>query len=42
MGDIILKIAVRQNHIVQKLIRYTKKHMGTILNAIQLCAELDT
>ncbi|XP_043792597.1 mutS protein homolog 5-like isoform X2 [Apis laboriosa] len=42
VGDIILEIAVRQNHIVQKLIRYTKKHMGTILNAIQLCAELDT
>ncbi|XP_060826344.1 mutS protein homolog 5-like [Bombus pascuorum] len=42
VGDIILKIAVRQNHIVQKLIRYIKKHTGTILRTIQLCAELDT
>ena len=42
VGDIILKIAVRQNHILQKLIRYMKKHIGTILRTIQLCAELDT
>ena len=37
-----MKIAVRQNHIVQKLIRYMRKHTGTILRTIQLCAELDT
>ncbi|XP_043518859.1 mutS protein homolog 5-like [Frieseomelitta varia] len=42
VGDIILKIAVRQNHILQKLIRYMRKHTGTILRTIQLCAELDT
>ncbi|XP_076166799.1 mutS protein homolog 5-like [Ptiloglossa arizonensis] len=42
VGDIILKIAVRQNSIVQKLIRYVKKHSAPILHAIQLCAELDT
>nr|XP_012150029.1 PREDICTED: mutS protein homolog 5-like [Megachile rotundata] len=41
VGDIILKIAVRQNQIVQKLIRYVKKHTGSILRSIQLCAELD-
>ncbi|CAK9809162.1 MutS protein homolog 5 [Anthophora plagiata] len=42
VGDIILKIAVRQNHIMQKLIRYMRKHTGKMLHAIQLCAELDT
>ncbi|KOC63328.1 MutS protein like protein 5 [Habropoda laboriosa] len=42
VGDIVLKIAVRQNHIMQKLVRYVRKHTGKILQAIQLCAELDT
>ncbi|XP_043255109.1 mutS protein homolog 5-like [Colletes gigas] len=42
VGDIILKIAVRQNRIVQKLIRYVRKNTGPILHAIHLCAELDT
>ncbi|KZC06422.1 MutS protein like protein 5, partial [Dufourea novaeangliae] len=42
VGDIILKIAVRQNRIVRKLIRYVKKHAGPILRAIELCGELDT
>ncbi|XP_046144901.1 mutS protein homolog 5-like isoform X2 [Osmia bicornis bicornis] len=42
VGDIFLKIAMRQNHIIQKLVRYVKKHTGSILRSIQLCAELDT
>ncbi|XP_076762350.1 mutS protein homolog 5-like isoform X1 [Xylocopa sonorina] len=42
VGDIILKIAIRQNQIIQKVMRYVKKHTGTILHAIELCAELDT
>ncbi|XP_053984116.1 mutS protein homolog 5-like [Hylaeus volcanicus] len=41
VGDIILKIAIRQNHIVQKLIRFVKKHIAQILQGVQLCAELD-
>ncbi|XP_076657430.1 LOW QUALITY PROTEIN: mutS protein homolog 5-like [Halictus rubicundus] len=42
VGDVILKIAIRQNRIVQKLSRYAKKNAGSILRAIELCAELDT
>ncbi|XP_076666275.1 mutS protein homolog 5 isoform X2 [Andrena cerasifolii] len=42
VGDIILKIAVRENRIVQKLTRYARKHTGAILRATELCAELDT
>ncbi|XP_076284158.1 mutS protein homolog 5-like isoform X2 [Lasioglossum baleicum] len=41
VGDIILKIAIRQNRIVQKLSRYVKKNAGSILRAIDQCAELD-
>lgn len=42
VGDIILKIAIRENRVLQKLTRYVKKHTGPILKAIELCAELDT
>ncbi|XP_076226097.1 mutS protein homolog 5-like [Nomia melanderi] len=42
VGDVILKIAIRQNRILQKLTRYARKHAGSIARAIERCAELDT
>ncbi|XP_026667559.1 mutS protein homolog 5-like [Ceratina calcarata] len=42
IGDIVLRIAVRRNQIMKKLVQYIKKHTGTISSMIQLCAELDT
>ncbi|XP_076383858.1 mutS protein homolog 5 [Megalopta genalis] len=42
VGDVILKISIRQNHIVQKLWRYATKQARFIARAIERCAELDT
>lgn len=42
VGDVILKITIRQNRILQKLTRYAKKHAGSIARTIERCAELDT
>ncbi|XP_012275767.1 mutS protein homolog 5 [Orussus abietinus] len=41
IGDILLKIANQENKVMISLIRFINKYMHSILDAVNLCAELD-